>query len=168
MRRLEMVYQNSKLNTQPSKLALVVGYGNALRGDDAVGLHVAEAVARWQMVGLHVAAVHQLTPELAETLSTVRLAIFVDATPYAAPADPATEQPRVAVQPLAPDFHAPSLGHAGDPGQLLALAQVLYGAAPPAYLITVPATSFEIGAPLSPLARRGVRDALDEIRGLIE
>src|SRR5262245_1795360 len=58
---------------------VVIGYGNDLRGDDAVGLRAAQAVAAWDMPGVCGLAVHQLTPELAEILAGAALAIFVDA-----------------------------------------------------------------------------------------
>ena len=57
---------------------LVIGYGNELRGDDAIGPRVARAVRR-RYPDLKTVAAHQLTPEMAARLAGVRLAIFVDA-----------------------------------------------------------------------------------------
>ena len=65
-------------------LFLVIGYGNELRGDDAVGPEVARCVAEWRRPEVVGIAVHQLTPELAVALSEVAVVIFVDAC-----ADPA-------------------------------------------------------------------------------
>src|SRR5690349_11507086 len=59
---------------------LVIGYGNDLRGDDAVGQRVAMAVARWRRPGVMAIAAHQLTPELATWLVRAKFAIFVDAS----------------------------------------------------------------------------------------
>src|SRR5262245_30725916 len=56
---------------------VVVGYGNELRGDDAVGPRVAQAVAAWDLPGVCGLAIHQLTPELAEILAAAARAIFV-------------------------------------------------------------------------------------------
>ena len=48
---------------------LVIGYGNELRGDDAVGPLVARTAESWQRPGLRALAVQQLTPELAEDIA---------------------------------------------------------------------------------------------------
>jgi hydrogenase maturation protease len=45
---------------------LVLGYGNTLRRDDAVGPLAAEAVAGWGRPGVLALALPQLLPELAE------------------------------------------------------------------------------------------------------
>src|SRR5262245_16832288 len=88
---------------------MVLGYGNTLRRDDAVGPLVAEAVSRWGRPDVVALAVPQLVPELAEPLSRARLAIFVDA----ALTGKVCEQ--------LPTPCEPSLNHTGDPGWLLAL-----------------------------------------------
>ena len=65
-----------------------------------------------------------------------------------------------------PATTANPLGHAVDPGLLLALAQALSGVVPDAYLVTIPAVSFEVGC-RSPLARRGAAAALGQIRRML-
>jgi hydrogenase maturation protease len=138
---------------------MVVGYGSALRGDDAAGPRVAAAVARWGLPGVRTIAAHQLTPELAVPLSQARTAIFVDARVGGG---------GVRVRPLQPANTLSSLDmHIGDPATLLALALALYGRAPRAWLITLPARSFALGAPLSPLARRSLAVARRRIRSLL-
>ena len=146
---------------------LVIGYGNDLRGDDAVGLRVAAAVSGWHMAGMRAVAVHQLTPELAEQLAMARLAIFVDASCAGSSVSTDGGVPRVRVQPLIRGTNASSFGHIGDPCQLLALTRALYGTEPRAWLVTVPAATFGLGAALSPTASAGVRAALYEILRLI-
>ena len=61
------------------KTILVIGYGNDLRSDDAVGQKVANAIAAWKLPQVTSLCVHQLTPELASFLATAELAIFIDA-----------------------------------------------------------------------------------------
>jgi hypothetical protein len=61
----------------------------------------------------------------------------------------------------------PALGHAGDPRALLALVEALYGRRPPAWWITVPATSFEFGEGLSPATARRIAEALAAIERVI-
>jgi hydrogenase maturation protease len=139
---------------------VVIGYGNDLRGDDAVGPLAATAVAEWGAPGVYALDVHQLTPELAEVLAAAELAIFVDAC-----ASPEREE--VETRLIAPATLDTALGHTGDPRELLALAKALYGHCPAAWLITVPAQSFALGAALSPTAERGLAAALQELRALI-
>jgi hydrogenase maturation protease len=149
----------SRRDFVPPRTSLVVGYGSDLRGDDAAGPRVAAAVARWGLPGVCAIAAHQLTPELAEPLSQARLAIFVDARVGGG---------GVRLRPLLPADRLSSLDmHIGDPAALLALAQALYGRAPRAWLITLPAHSFELGAPISPLTRRSLAVARRRIRALI-
>ncbi len=139
--------------------ALVLGYGSALRGDDAAGARVAATVARWGLPGVRAVAAHQLTPELAEPLARSRLAIFVDARVGGG---------GVRVRPLRPAEALSSLEvHIGDPAALLALALALYGRAPRAWLITLPARQLALGAPLSPSTRRALPVARRRIRRLI-
>jgi len=140
--------------------ALVIGYGNALRGDDAAGPEVAEAVAGRGMPGVQALTVPQLTPELAEVLAGARLAVFVDAST-------GPEAGGVQVLPLRAAERPESLGHTSDPGLLLALAGAVYGRCPPAWIVRVPAVSFQLGAGLSPGAGRGIAAALREVVSLV-
>lgn len=136
---------------------VVIGYGSDLRGDDAAGPRVAEVVRGWGLAGVEAIAAHQLVPELAEPLARARRAIFVDAAAGAC---------RVAVTPLEAGGAPGALGHAGDPRALLAVTAALYGAWPEAWLVALPAASFELGADLSDVAERGVAEALALIREL--
>ncbi|NTV65754.1 MAG: hydrogenase maturation protease [Oscillochloris sp.] len=138
---------------------LILGYGSRLRGDDAAGARVATTVARWRLPHVHARALHQLTPDLAEPLAQVSLAIFVDARLGGG---------GVHLRPLCPT-QSPDLCdiHTSDPALLLALAQLLYGRAPRAWLITLPAQQFVLGTPLSPLTRRALPVAYRRIRRLL-
>jgi hydrogenase maturation protease len=135
---------------------VVIGYGNALRGDDGAGPRVATAVAGWGLPQVQALAVHQLTPELAETLAAARLALFVDSRLPGHGND-------VTVQTLHPAPATASLGHTSDPRQLLALAQALYGRYPPAWLITIPGSNFQPGQALSVETHRATEEALRQI-----
>jgi hydrogenase maturation protease len=139
---------------------LVIGYGNDLRGDDAAGRRAAAQVAAWALPGVEVRALHQLTPELAEPLAAAERAIFLDAHPVSCAADLRVHR----LQPAAP---APRLAHTCDPSGLLALAHIVFGRRPEAWWITIPATDFAFGAPLSRLTERGIVDALATVRRLL-
>jgi hydrogenase maturation protease len=145
------------MTSQTAGDILVIGYGNELRGDDATGLRVAEAVAAWQLPGVRALAVPQLTPDLSEAIAAARQVVFVDAT-----IEPSIQD--VQLRPL--DATAVDSGgsHRSDPRALVALARAVFGQAPPAWLMAVPAADFAFGAPLSSLAQRGVEAALARLR----
>lgn len=101
---------------------------------------------------------HQLTPELAEGISERRAVVFVDA------AVDRTEVETRRVEPA--DGHSP-FGHSCGPQELLALAAALYGRCPAAWLVTVPAERFEVGAELSLKTQAGVRAACARVEALL-
>lgn len=144
-----------------SKTILVIGYGNDLRSDDAVGQKVAHAIATWQLPHLKSLSVHQLTPELAVFLANTELAIFIDACFTSVCED-------VRIQPIAPTNSTAIGGHTGDPRSLLALTQVLYHRVPNAWWVTIPGENFEYSDRLSPIAERGIQIAIAQIKHLIK
>ena len=151
---------------QHASPVLVIGYGNALRGDDAAGQIVAEHVAAWNMPHVEAIAVHQLTPELAARLADATCAIFVDAS-IATQNAAHTNEAHVLIQLIAPSCSNAMPSHTADPRDLLELARAVYGHAPRAWCIHVPATQFEFGANLSVEAQKGIDAALRAIRSII-
>ena len=137
---------------------LVIGYGNTLRSDDGVGLKVAEAVAALNLPGVHTLICQQLLPEHAEPISQSERVVFVDAA-----FDPPKE---VRLRPLEPNESSQVPGHAADPRTVLALARNVFGHAPCAWWLTIPASEFRFGEELSPLAQAGFETALAQIRAL--
>lgn len=135
---------------------LVIGYGNTLRSDDGVGPKVAEAVAALCLPGVRTVACDLLTPELAEPVAHAGSVIFVDA---------ALDPPRqVQWRPLQPSDSCQLMAHAASPQKLLALARDVFGRAPTAWWLTIPIENTRIGEELSPLARRGLDAAINEVR----
>ena len=133
---------------------LVIGYGNELRGDDAAGPRAARAVAAWQLPGVEGVAAHQLTPELAERIGEAERVVFVDAG----------QDDVVLTRPIGPGQAARVPGHTGEPRELLALAEALYGRCPEAWLVTVPAPELGFGEGLSAAAADSLAEALRQIR----
>jgi hydrogenase maturation protease len=130
---------------------LVIGYGNELRRDDAVGPRVARAVVDWVLPEVEAVAVQQLLPELAERVARASEVLFVDA---------AADDRHVSFRLVESEQRAALLGHTGTPAELLALAAALYGRRPRAWVLTVPASDLGFGVGLSPLAARGMVQAL--------
>jgi hydrogenase maturation protease len=142
-----------------ARRALVVGYGNSLRGDDGAGPAVAERLAQERIPGARILTSMQLTPDLAEDLGRADLAVFIDAAPAAT-----TPSVRVEAVQAATDLPAVSaVGHSGDPRALLALARRLYGRAPEAWLVSVPAHRMDIGEGLSQATARAVDEAVHAV-----
>lgn len=142
--------------------SLVVGYGNSLRGDDSIGIKVAQIIADWHLPKVRSLSLHQLTPELAAELAQVDLAIFVDAHQGA-------DTDVVKIHPLKPSSSSliEFKSHFSDPEALLSLTQALFGKCPQAWWVIVPGISFELGDCLSPLANQGIKQASQQIRSLI-
>jgi len=114
---------------------LIIGYGNPLRGDDGVGWAVAEMLAE-RNPALTVLARHQLTPELAETISHFARVVFVDATAVGNPGE-------TMGYTLTPSGTSGNLfSHNCDPAALLKMAELLYGRTPEGYLFTITGESF--------------------------
>ncbi|QEF97471.1 hypothetical protein Mal15_15110 [Stieleria maiorica] len=124
---------------------LIVGLGNTLCGDDALGPiaadRVQQAVDQNQLTERHAIKVLQRcapTPDLASELSDARRVIFLDAS-IDGPDD------RVLLRRLQETNAAESLGHQFSLGTLLGLARHLYGHAPEAFAITFRGRTFELG-----------------------
>lgn len=155
--------------TQPTQLVpprrmLVIGYGNALRQDDAAGIRVAERLAALEIPGLTVRCVHQLLPELADDLARSDQVVFVDARRAAEPGE------TIRIDPIQPDPNAWSaVGHTGAPAALLALSRLAFERSPgEAWMVTIPAIALELGEGLSPAAEQGVEQALAAVLQLLE
>jgi hydrogenase maturation protease len=142
---------------------LIVGYGNALRGDDGVGWQVADRLAGDpRLAGAEVLARHQLTPELATDVARASLVVLVDAS--AGDGAPGS----VSVRRLQPRRDAvPGWSHRLDPAALAGLAGVLYGAAPPVVLVSVAGASFAAGERLSPAVERAVPEVVEAVTRVV-
>jgi hydrogenase maturation protease len=127
---------------------LIIAYGNPLRSDDGVAWRAAEQLQRkFPGQEVKIQTLHQLSPELAESISRSELTIFIDAA--SSPANSGEVQ----VQPLdsdAPSTEAPRLFHSLTPIAVLAMAKQLYGARPKAFSVTATGENFEHGEQLSP------------------
>ena len=163
---------------------LIIGFGNSMRGDDALGFLAAQRLeAVWapregaalsggaepnpgdappmiRPVSVH--ACHQLTPELAEPVSRAGLVIFLDAS-GALPAG------QVACHPVTAAAASPgALGHSLSPSGLLALAHALYGTEPEGILITAGLASTAVGAALSPAAAEALERMVQKALEMVE
>ena len=147
--------------TLSSPRCLILACGNTLRGDDGVGLWLAEwAEQRFaDQPAVRIIADHQWTPELAADVAHAQSVLFIDCTLDSPPGslnltnvEPATSAEVRATHHL-------------DAAQLLALAGNLYNSLPRnSQLLTIGAGSIEMSEEFSP----AVTASLPEACGLIE
>jgi hydrogenase maturation protease len=139
---------------------LVIAIGNTLRSDDGFAWHVADELSREAAENLAVIKVHQLTPELAEAVSEVDLAVFVDAGAHGAPGELMWEKVATTEADL-------RFSHDVTPATILQMSKVLYGDAPSAWLICATGKVFEHGEVLSREVGAAIPKALAMIGELI-
>jgi hydrogenase maturation protease len=149
-----------EMKMQTRQHLLVIGYGNTLRCDDGVGPRVAEAVGALYLPGVRTLICQQLSPEHAEPISQARTVIFVDA---------AVDAPgEVQFRKLEPNDSPQLMAHAADPRTMLALARDVFGHAPEAWWLTIPAVNLEFGEVFSLETESGFHEALRHIQSLSE
>jgi hydrogenase maturation protease len=130
---------------------IVIGIGNALRGDDGIGPGVVDAIL--PRAGLKTMTVHQLVPELAEKIRAARRVLFVDAS---------LDGGGLRLAQLGPSVHR-GIGHACSPAALLAWTSLVYDRAPQSWLLTIPGFSFEFGEDVSPQAAATLPEAMARV-----
>jgi hydrogenase maturation protease len=140
---------------------LVIGYGNELRRDDALGPHLGRAIAGWNLPGVTIRVCHQLLPELAEAISGCDAVFFLDAH-----LDSSLSE--VSVSPMDLNPQGFSGGHVSDPQGLLALCAAVYGRVPRAWWVRLRAEHIGFGIGLSSAGHRRLRPAEDQLRPLVE
>jgi hydrogenase maturation protease len=138
---------------------LVIGWGNASRGDDALGPLAVDALrAAWGARGdVEFLDEHQLQVEHALDLQGRRGVLFVDASLQAAPP--------FELGPVQARRDASFSSHALSPQALLAVsADILSTPVPPCTLLAIAAQQFELGAPPSAQALAHLQAALQQLR----
>jgi hydrogenase maturation protease len=144
---------------------LVIAYGDPLRGDDGLAWHAAEELKQRNFPDVEIMELHQLAPELAETISRSDAVIFVDAAAAAPGTVLAGEIRIVATSAREVGQHSSSpFHHQYSPASLLALAAQLYKARPRAFVASLVGEDFSPGERLS----SGVENAMPEFLARIE
>jgi hydrogenase maturation protease len=139
---------------------LVIGYGNTLRGDDGAGVRAVESIAN-NHHDVDCLTCTELTPDLAETLSSYDEVFFVDASVGAVDVEWRSVLPPVEYDVLR--------SHALTPEILLGLVIELYDRCPGRItLVEIPARQFHYSEKLSPFARRMVLKCVAEFANRID
>lgn len=156
------------------KKTLVIGFGNIYRRDDGVGFVVVNALRErlgrppldveddgFDDLGHEVDTLllHQLVPDLAETVAAYSLVIFVDAHVGTIP-DPIHEEEVIA------RYESAIVPHQLHPRTVLALAQELYGGKSHGVLLSIRGHDFDFGEGLSERTSELVSVAVDRVLAL--
>jgi len=142
-------------------MILVIGYGNQLRTDDAIGQKITHIMKqRLNDEAVKVTTAYQLTPELVEPICNSTLVVFIDACVGATPG-------RIVWEFVDPHPEAKLFTHHVSPGTLLDAAHEFYGAVPEAILISITGADFEYGSDLSPEMNRMLPHITDQIEAII-
>jgi hydrogenase maturation protease len=141
---------------------LILGYGNTLRGDDALGIHAAHALHDFYCTdgGIRVLATSQLTLDLAEDISQARMILFIDAAAAGLPGEIHSEE-------ILPATEKIRFTHHWTPRTLLMLSKQLYGTAPSAVSLTMAVASTEVGVGLSQEAEHRLPELLVRAKTIV-
>ncbi|NJM98788.1 MAG: hydrogenase maturation protease [Phormidesmis sp. RL_2_1] len=144
---------------------LIIGYGDELKGDEAVGPQVANTVGDWQLPAVKTMSVPQLTPQLVNDIVVTDYAIFVAACSTQSYARTVQLDPIVIGGTLPNRLLPAALTNTHDCNALtlLNLTHQLYGRIPQAWLLQVPTEQFDFGKSLSATAQRGCDRAVRTI-----
>ena len=136
------------MNIEISKPILIYGYGNPGRQDDGLGPALVAELEAWAQTeglsGIVFDSNYQLNVEDALAVAESRAVVFVDASKEG--------QAPFEFRPLAPQKEISFSTHAMPPESVLALADELYGARPPAWLLAIRGEAWEPNAALSAAA----------------
>lgn len=127
---------------------LIVAYGNPLRSDDGVAWRAAEALQNmFSSDEVEILTIHQLGPELAESVSRSACVIFVDAA--AGSGRPGEIEVKELSLTNSKATESSRFCHAVSPANVLALAAQLYKATTRAFSVTIVGNNFQHGESLS-------------------
>jgi hydrogenase maturation protease len=148
------------------KKCLLIGFGNTIRSDDALGPKIVDAFATGRYSGMEIVkiSIPQIDLTLAETLSRSDLAIFVDARTDDF-ADPVKVEHCELAKGSAQLSHS---SHSLSIPDLLNLTFDLYGSVPDAFVVMPKGYDFAIGEELSQKATVNAELALQAVTNLID
>ncbi len=136
-----------------ARRVLVIGYGNPGRLDDGLGPACADAIRERAIPGVTAESDYQLVVEEAAAVAEHDSVVFVDA---------ALDGPEpFEWRPVPPACPAGLGTHTLDPGAVIELAQLAFGARPEAWILAIRGYDFNaFGERLSAAARKNLDAAL--------
>jgi len=142
---------------------LVIGYGNPLRADDAIGWHAVEALEERfpEYTDIRFIVAHQLLPEHIVSIAESDYVVFVDASKTGNPGD-------ISHVNVSPADSTLSMMHALSPGYLLTYVNEYYEEAPDAVLFTLTGADFGLREGLSNTVQSNLPQFVDVITEFID
>ena len=148
-----------------SRHAVVVGIGNAERGDDGVGLEVARLVDQLHLADVWVTYFREPAQILDEDLLAADIVVVVDALSSGAPVGTIAVR-EVDDCPL-PEWTGAGGTHAVGLAAVVELARALGRLPDRLVVVGVEGADYEPGADLSTPVRRAVQEAADTVVALV-
>jgi hydrogenase maturation protease len=149
------------MTAEPEGGVLLLCYGNPGRLDDGLGPAFGEAIEKIAPRGIDVESDYQLTVETVKTAADHGIVVFVDAA--------VEGDAPFCFGPVRPQLSLSFSSHSLEPGQVLALAEQLFGRRPQGYALGIRGYAFnEFGEQLSPGARANLESALQFMRRMLE
>jgi hydrogenase maturation protease len=126
---------------------LIIAYGNPLRCDDGLAWHAADLLQELtSSSAVEIITCHQLTPELALSVSQAATVLFIDAARNGVAGELISAR-------IEPERFSSLFSHEFSPPAILEAAQELYGKSPQAFAISLVGECFDHGETLSPKVR---------------
>lgn len=145
---------------------LIIAYGNPLRSDDGVAWRAAEVLGKkLSPHEIEIHCLHQLAPEMAETVSKFPRVIFIDAA--SAPAGHPGEIRVEKLSHIEAKDSTTQFFHTVSPLAVIRLAQSLYHVKPQAFSVTVTGQNFDHGETLSPAVASALPHLVSRIEALV-
>ncbi len=142
---------------------LVIGYGNSLAGDDAIGFYAVQKLVGSELPeNVTVKYIHQLMPEHAEEITEYDLVICIDA-------EASGNYGLLNLRRINTDdiLDTGTSSHDYTLESILFLAKKLYDQLPEIYLITVSGKSFLTSDRLTPEVEKRLPDVIDTVYSII-
>lgn len=133
---------------------LLIACGNSLRCDDGAAHEVLRLIGPAPAADRESRAVQQLTPEIAQEMTSFGRVIFLDADARCA---------RPVIEPVPDSTSRSALTHATDPAEIVALSRALFAFDGEAFAYRIPARDFSLGEAMAPNQRRVIEESVREL-----
>lgn len=142
---------------------MVIGYGNSLAGDDAVGFYAVQKLIGSELPDyVTVKYIHQFMPEHAEEIAEYNLLICIDAE-----VSRSFGELKCRLIDSGSMHDTGTAAHDYTLESILLMAKQLFGRIPEVYLITVSGKSFLTSDRLSPEVEKRIPDVIDNVFSII-
>jgi hydrogenase maturation protease len=147
---------------------LIIAYGNPLRCDDGIAWRAADSLeGGFPESEVEILRLHQLAPEIADSVRQRELVLFVDAAEVEVTRPGEIRAREVSTSEIG-ESRPSHFSHAFSPAQVLAIARDVFKAAPKAFVITIAGDNFEHGEYLSATVANALPELIARVEQLVE